>query len=92
MFPGTFSTLMSRFRLWMKLSIFGWLIECFGGFYAKTRFSSELDQFITLPQLPHQTGADLFLKLRTMSYSQYNKLKLNISLLNMLRGYGNTFL
>lgn len=93
MFPGTFSTLVSSFRLWVKSSVFGWLIDwVLWGFYAKTRFSSELDQFITLPQLPHQTGIDLFSKLRTMSCIQYNKLRLNISLLSMLRGYGGTFL
>ena len=42
-------------------------------------------------RLPHQTGADLFWKLRTMSYVKCDKLRVNISLINILRNYGGMF-
>lgn len=57
-------------------------------FLAKIRPSSQLDQYFALP---HQTGADLFSKLGTKSCIQSNTLRLNISLLNMLRNYWGTF-
>lgn len=60
-------------------------------FSAKTRSSSQFDQFLTLPQLPHQTGADLFWKLRTMSYVKCDELRVNIALINILRNYGGMF-